>query len=280
MKDAKSKWLIGCGIGCGVLILLFIFGGVGVYQYFRTMFVDFEHAGESQTELLEAYGDVAEFTPRADGTIPAERIEAFLRVRDAQGDVRGALAARFKELKKIDEEDDESFRVVFSAVKSGLGFGKLIGTLMKRRNEALLDQNMGLGEYIYIYVISYNAWLQKKMAIGFEVEEENHSHDPEVSGQVRLLLKTMLDMLRNQLSAIEISGDPAGLKVPLEAEIAAMEADRYRIPWQDGVPDPILLSLEPFGAQLEEVYDPFAGILDLVVDEKDKKGGFFHIKMD
>ena len=108
MKEARSKWLIGCGIGCAVVILLFIFGGVGVYQYFKTMFVDFEHAGKSQTALLKAFGEVAEFTPRTDGAIPAERIEAFLRVRDAQLDVRKALAARFKELKKIDEEDEES----------------------------------------------------------------------------------------------------------------------------------------------------------------------------
>jgi len=278
VKDTKSKWLIGCGVGCGVLILLCIFGGVGVYQYFRTMFVDFEHAGESQTELLKAYGDVTEFTPRADGAIPAERIEAFLRVRDAQLEVRGALAARFKELKKIDEDDDESFRVVFSAVKSGLGFGKLIGTLMKSRNEALLDQNMGLGEYIYIYVIAYNAWLDKRMAIGFEATKENYG--PESSSQVQQILKAMGGMLRNQLAAIEISGDPAGLKAPLEEEIAAMEADRYRIPWQDGLPDPILVSLESFRVQLEEAYDPFAGVLDLVVDEKDKKGDFFHINID
>ena len=34
-----------------------------------------------------------------------------------------------------------------------------MGEFTQLRNQALLDQDMGLGEYIWIYVLVYNSWL-------------------------------------------------------------------------------------------------------------------------
>ena len=50
----------------------------------------------------------------------------------------------------------------------------------------------------------------------------------------------------------------------LAAEITAMESDRFRIPWRDGVPEPIAASLEPYRRQLESSYSAMCNPLEIM----------------
>ena len=57
-------------------------------------------------------------------------------------------------------------------------------------------------------------------------------------------------------------GDAAAREA-LANEIAAMEDDRRRLPWQDGLPATLAASLEPHRERLEATYDPVANAFEL-----------------
>ena len=76
-------------------------------------------------------------------------------------------------------------------------------------------------------------------------------------------------MLYNQLeklSTSESSDIPDEWREALKAEIEAMEADRFRLPWQDGLPNVIESSLKPFRYQLQQSYNKMTNPLELTFD--------------
>jgi len=49
----------------------------------------------------------------------------------------------------------------------------------------------------------------------------------------------------------------------LESEVAAMDANHDRLPWQDGLPEAVESSLKPFRAQLDSSYSAILNPLEL-----------------
>ena len=79
-------------------------------------------------------------------------------------------------------------------------------------------------------------------------------------------------MLRHQLGAVDRAPDaalPEAWRERLAGEIAALQDDPFRVPWQDGLPDPIAVSLEPYRAQLEASYDPRTDEFELARPRKE-----------
>ena len=279
MAGAAKKWFIGCGIGCGLFLL--ILGGIGTVSYLGIkQAIDKGEDIEASFEDLDAsYGRPAEFVPAPDGAIPAHRMMVFLAVREA-------LTAERKEagdiLRILDgqEVDGRSPNFIEKA-KAGL---ELIPGMMKfvvQRNQELLDQGMGLGEYAYIYSLAYYNLLGRDMADGpgftmsGEGGEENKSFRMESSEgssedtrlerekQVRRYLHGIqLSMARNQLAALDSRGDEAGIRDQLEAEIAVMENESLRILWETGMPTALQMSLEPYRDQLAATYDEMVNALE------------------
>ena len=52
------------------------------------------------------------------------------------------------------------------------------------------------------------------------------------------------------------------------AEVKALEADRYRLPWRDGVPAVIEASLKPYRERLEAGYSRMANLFEIAVDQR------------
>jgi hypothetical protein len=73
-------------------------------------------------------------------------------------------------------------------------------------------------------------------------------------------------MLQKQHEKL-ISGDvpriQSGWRKALQAEIEAMESNRYRLIWQDGLPEVIQKSLEPYRQRLEDSYSPMTNALEI-----------------
>jgi hypothetical protein len=83
------------------------------------------------------------------------------------------------------------------------------------------------------------------------------------------LHRQILPMLQNQfdkLTGIDISPIRDPWREKLAAEIAAMEADHFRLPWQDGLPDVLEASLKPFRGRLEVSYSKVLNSLEMVLD--------------
>jgi len=293
MNETKSsnttkKWLVGCGIGCAVVILILILLGVGGYVFFKNLVGDFQEQEELMATLTERYGQIRDFCPEPDGSIGPSRIEAFLSVRDGFAPFREKLEISMRELQDRAEQSEVEIKKpknVFEMVKLGFGLVPQIAEFMKFRNQALLDAEMGMGEYYYIYAIAYFSWLEKRPEDGpdFEVmgEEDRGVRLDEMDREeireerrdsmLRRLHRTLLPMLQNQrekLAVTEPSETRSGWRDLLEAEIQAMEEDRFRLPWEDGLPDVIKASLEPYRDRLEQSYNAMTNPFELTIEQR------------
>lgn len=282
-SDTTKKWLIGCGIGCGVIILILIALGITGFMFFKNIADEFKDYDALMTTLTERYGSIKDFTPNPDGTISPERIEAFLSVREAFSLVREELGTSFRSLQeRVGQAEIEVKKPknIFKMIKTGVGLIPQIAEFMKSRNQALLDAGMGMGEYYYIYSISFYSWLGHLPEDGpdFEIVVPDDERSSWNQGEVleerrdtslRRLHRMLLPMLYNQLERLSTSDSPDipdEWRETLKAEINAMESDRFRLPWQDGLPSVIESSLKPFRYQLEQSYNKMTNPLELTVD--------------
>ena len=88
---------------------------------------------------------------------------------------------------------------------------------------------------------------------------------------LRRLHRTLLPMLQNQMEELMASGLSETMpewKNILEAEIQAMEEDRFRLPWEDGLPDGIESSLTPFRDRLERSYNAMTNPFELITEQR------------
>jgi hypothetical protein len=170
-------------------------------------------------------------------------------------------------------------------VKLGFGLVPQIAEFMKGRNQALLDAEMRMGEYYYIYVIAYFSWLGNPPEDGpdFQIDESGEGSgrwgelDREQVREerrdllLRRLHRLLLPMLHNQLEKLtsgELSGAEEEWKTVLEGEIQAMEEDRFRLPWEDGLPVQTKASLEPFRSRLEQSYNAMTNPIELSWEQR------------
>ena len=286
-SSTASKWLIGCGIGCGVVILLMVILGVSGYVFVKNIVKGFEETEAITDTLTERYGEIKDFCPDPGGAIKPERLEAFLSVRNSTEKVKEELENSIIILS--DEEGESQFKEepspgVLTKIKTGFGIIPLIAEFYSRRNQALLDAEMGLGEYYYIYVLSYYSWLGKSPSDGLEynlVDEDEEDRgvywrrrrsenlEDRKDDVLRQVHRQILPMIQNQfaeLTGVDISPIKDPWREKLGAEIEAMESDRFRLPWQDGLPDVLEASLRPFRGRLEASYSKILNALEMALE--------------
>lgn len=288
-SKTASKWLIGCGIGCGVVVLAVIILVVSGYLFFKNVRQDFRETEDMMKVLTERYGKIMEFCPDPDGVIKPERIEAFLAVRSAMEPVREEFQKSVNILSSKDREGrgrEGSSPGVFTKIRTGLGIIPLMAEFIKSRNQALLEKGMGIGEYYYVYVVAFYSWLGKSAADGppFKITGERDrgrgmvwirrgETEEERLDYIRSRLHSqLLPMLQNQYAKLTEGGAPAKAREKwqkeLAAEIKAMEPDRFRLPWQDGLPKTLKDSLEPFRERLEASYSPLLNPIEMSIEQR------------
>jgi len=289
-NEAKSsgstkKWLTGCAIGCGAIILILILLGVSGFFFIKNIVQEFKDTEALMSTLTERYGRIKDYCPDPDGAIRSERIEAFLSARDAFAPARKKLETTLETLSegKIEREIEvKTPKNVFKMIKLGFGVIPQISEYFKSRNQALLDAEMGMGEYYFIYVVAYYSWLKKPPEDGpdFQLVGQSEDYDywdEEVELEARRdrLLKRVhrmtLPMLHNQFEKLT-SGNITGVQNKwrriLASEIKAMESDRFRLPWQDGLPAILEASLRSFREQLEASYSTMTNPLEVALEQR------------
>ncbi len=267
MSKGCSRWLKGCGAGCGVgcgllvLILLLCFV-IPTLQLLLPM----RKAKETRDTLRSRLGEIEDFTPAPDGSISPERMEAFLEVRQSLTASCDEIRTAFEQIERMDEPEDRDASGPEIAREIFKTFGS---DLLTARNQALLDAEMGLGEYTYIFVLAYY------VDLGFS-PSEGLGEIEHLQFEAR---EALLEILRNQLKAAEAEfqgAEKAPQVLALEEEIARMERDSGYLPWQDGLPPPIVASIEPYRQQLDDLYCAVTASIEL--DDGDFRG--FHIDHD
>jgi hypothetical protein len=286
-SNTTKKWLVGCGIGCAAIILILIVLGVGGYMFFKNLIGEFQDQEELMKTLTERYGEIADFCPEPDGSIGPSRIEAFLAVRDAFSPYQEKLESSMMELQNRvgkSEIEVKKPKNIFEMIKLGFGLVPQVAEFMKFRNQALLDAEMGMGEYTYIYAIAYFSWMGKLPEDGpdFEVMEEGGGsrlgemdvkeiREERRDSMLRRLHRMLLPMLQNQREKLASGGaseTATEWQTLLDAEIQAMDADRFRLPWEDGLPEVIKASLEPYRDRLERSYNAMTNPFELTIEQR------------
>ncbi len=280
---AHRGWLKGCGIGCGVVLLVLILIGTAGVFYLRETFRGIQEATESYERLAAREGEIEEYVPPADGAVPGPRLALFLAVRESLRPAQEELAAVFAAFPPDGVARDEkgSFADVIRIVGAVAGMITPIGEYCTRRNEALMRAGMGMGEYVYIYTIAYHSWLGHPPGDGPVVTKDCCPGSP--GGRRERLFggedatfgpekvrrrhrRHALALLRNQLKSLadaEASPGADAWRRRLEKEIARFETNPRHVPWQDGLPEAIEASVEPYRDRLEATYDAATNCFEL-----------------
>ena len=287
-KKSSNKWLVGLGIGCGGVIVIVIILVIGGYLFVRNATQGLRESDELMKSLTARYGRIEEYCPDPGGAIPAGRLEIFLAVRESAAPARARLDESLEALSKSRDgaaAGDRSGRF-FQTLKTGFGLVPQISNFLKSRAQALLDKGMGAGEYYYLYVIAYYSCLKKTPMDGAGLQLRGPGRDttnPDdqdaltVSKDLHLarIHRLVLPMLQCQLRKL----GPGRESAPrgkwgdaLAAEVKAMEADRYRLPWQDGVPAEIGDSLRPFRERLEAGFSRMADLFEVSTEVRTRSG--------
>lgn len=262
MTPPASRWRGVAWIGCGVLGVIGLAGlGVGTY-YFGGLFARAGEAERTAATLAEQFGVPDDYTPSPEG-VAAERLDAFLAVRREVQLHCPALVALGEQLRPLrDAESSEkqpSGGGILSILGGSMRLGPVTVDLLTARNQALLANRMGLGEYTYLYALAYQsgpdapepAWL-------FPHEAENTT-----DGRERLL--GMLGRLAQAARGAPGAVIPAAA---VDAEVSLLEADPARRLWAEGLPAGLREPLEARAADLAALYCPVAAQFDLAEIER------------
>jgi hypothetical protein len=274
-----QRWLAGCGVGCGVLLL----GGVGAFViaalYLQHTFGGIGRAARSQEALTAELGDLDAYVPAADGAPEAERLETFLEVRQATADGRARVEAVVARLPPRGPSGDGA---VIGKIRVGLDvLGDLIdamGTYIEARNRVLIQEKMGIGEYVYLYTLTYHSWLGHSPAEAPPPSRDRDGvrvgvFDDEGAlfgeGAVRRRYRRyMIGVLRRQLASVGTETREGTVwRQRLKEELRRLEVDPGHVLWQDGLPEAIESSLRPFRAPLEATWSAGTNRIELPLAE-------------
>jgi len=276
MAGNGKKWLLGCGLGCGLpmlLVIVLLVGGSVV------MMKPFKQAVDTQQELKAALGDRADYVPAADSLSP-ERLDKFIRVRGVLVplcDNFTEISRKFSRMDELEADGEEpSKREIFGAVGEVMGavFGIAgnIGRFTQVRNEALLAEKMSFGEYIWIYTLVYNSWLGYSPNTDFASNAEGDSPTGGDEGAYDAAdQKLIRQLMRNHAGALAAAGR-ASEAAAWEAEADHLERqDGSGVPWHDTtLPAPVAAALEPYRNKLVPLF--CAASASFEFDKVHKKG--------
>lgn len=250
MSGTGKKWLVGCGVGCGALILLGILLSVGGSLY---MMRPFNKAVGAQKALEAEFGDRQAYVPPAEGITP-DRLEIFLAVRRELMPLCeefrkiGESFAAMNELDKGGEEPSAGEALKAAGGLTGSIFGMVgnIGRFTELRNQALLEGGMGLGEYIWIYVLAYNSWLG-------EVPNRDLEDDAG-RGMSAGEQKVVRELVLNHAKALAEAGREAEAALWTE-EAGRLKRNETGVPFKDGgLPADLLQVFQSYDRELKSLY--------------------------
>jgi hypothetical protein len=220
--------------------------------------VPIQQSKRLEHSLIDQFGWSPQYTPPVDGTFQADRLERFIRVREAvQANCRvfQNIMDNIIRLDELESDTDLSARQKtsegFDSLKTMLSAAPSFLEFMDARNTALLNEKMGLGEYIYIYLAAYAEQLA--------LESQGPYADMEEAYLSRRALQEYVQILGNQLAALQAANqypDAASLVLiaELQSEVTALEDGSHLSPWPDGPPMGTARSLAPYDDRLSALY--------------------------
>lgn len=220
------------------------------------MMKPFNRAIDTQKDLTAVYGDRKDYTPPAAG-LTADRLEKFMNVRRSlvpMCESFSEIGEKFRQMDELDKSGEEPSRgeilgAVGDVMGAAFGFAGNIGRFTETRNRILLAEDMGLGEYIWIYTMVYNSWLGYAPNTDFDDEDQRTGrYDSDDQRLIRQLMG-------NHVAALTAAGRTEAAAV-WQTEIGHLErTDGSGVPWGvNEMPATFVESMLPYQAELDELY--------------------------
>jgi len=238
--------------------------------------VPIQQSKQLEHKLIDQFGWAPKYTPPADGVIQPDRLERFIRVREAvQANCRTFQNIMDNVIKLEALESDpnlsagEKASEGFDSLKSMFSAAPTFLEFMDARNAALLTEEMGLGEYIYIYLAAYGDLLAQ--------ESQGRYADQDEAFLSPRALKEYVQILGNQLAALKATDHDQNassltLVTDLQVEMAALENGSHSSPWPGGPPGMTGESIAPYRDRLTALY--CEGIVRVEILQKNKGFNF------
>ena len=284
------KVLIGCGIVAALLVAVLIVGGVVVSSWVKSKFPEVERIETTQTAMRERFGDPEEFTPPRDGSLPPERLEIFVALRESLSTRRDSAAVglvRFvRQTKRTRAEDRGRMEKVLDVMQMARGGAEMTAGLLRyfgERQQMQLDRGMGDGEYTYWLALTALGWLAWDPFANPEVEAVFQGSD--MRGDAAEAREALLRMFRQQLGNLRRDLEAVASRTPAEERTlklvaAELDADRPAgaAPFRDSFPPEWAAALEPYRGRLTATLpsEPGAIFLDLLRSDSDGD----HVRFD
>jgi len=274
-KKGMPGWVKGCLTGCALLLLLAVILMTFVCQQVKSMFEGVTQAEQSFEQLAREYGDYDTFSPGATVSVTADQMERFLRIRESMEDDRVRMEEELGNFHLDIDDEDIGPRKVWAVLTAVGGLMNLAGEYLAVRNEKLLLEQMSLGEYLWIYSLTYYSWLGHEVVAGPEltVGGENwelfqDSESPlSPRQQQRRYRRVISALFQNQINAVPDT-DPEGL-ARLKQEFGRFENDLRSVIWESGLPDADAAVLEPYRDRLEATWHPPTNMMELPFPDQD-----------
>lgn len=282
----NEKMKKGCGIGCGIMTIL-VFIVIGSVAFFvRDMSMDYKAVEKSEKALVLAHGGIVDFVPSAGGLPSAQRVETFLEVRKAQAEWRTNVSLAFDEfLVKKEEHAQGGFTHFLKLLRSTSEMAPSLASFWSSRNSALMEHEMGPGEYIYIYCLAYFSYLGYDPGDGAQDTDLDFGRDSgsglSVSADGELtqaqrrdaawsrIHNLMLPLLEaTERTGMALDSDEAvQWLTELDMEVAVMQESPLRYPWRGGAPRLLADVFRPFRKELEEQYNIAVNPVELIFEQ-------------
>jgi len=282
----NEKMKKGCGIGCGVvtILVLVIIGSVAFLV--RDMSADYKAVSKAEKNLIQAHGGMTDYTPAAGGLPSADRVRVFLDVRGAQSEWRRNVALAFEEfLVKKEESSSGGFTHFLKLMRSTSEMAPSLAGFWSSRNAALMEHEMGIGEYSYLYCLAYFSYL------GYDPGDGAHDSNLDfgLNSGTSLEVSTNRAMTEEQrrdaawrrthdimlpmLEAVDRTGmtleadESEKWLAELDMEVGMLRESSMRYPWRDGAPRLLADIFRPFRRELEEQYDISVNPVELIFEK-------------
>lgn len=276
MAATGKKWLLGCGAGCLLVILLIVgLAGSGALL-FKDSFTGWRTASSAQEELRRTFGAGDAFAPAWDGGLSGDRIEAFLAVQAQTAAIRSALSDQVLAVLGPPEEDAGKAGRFLRRLRALSHVSSDLAQYVSAKAEALLAAEMNPGEFHYLHSLVYHCWLgydpgagasdfgriEHRGSGGFSIHIADDDHgdgDPQrFARQLRSHLNQQHQRwLRAMLAAAPLSaaGAEERWRQALRDELALLEAEPQTVPWVRSFPASWQTVLAPYRERLVANWD-------------------------
>ena len=287
--DRNSKILTGCGIGCGVVVIIAIVIGVLGYNFIAdkiTFIGDFE---KTMKKLEKKYADYDEYTPQNENLFDEQVMNKFLEIRDSlkirEDEFISAMSTLSAEIEKEEDESDKStldmIETGFSTIPEALEF-------FTYRDHLFDKFDVNAGEYFYYYIMSYYAYLNTDLGDGplFPIPGNSHGKNFQFDGRqqddqekfIREVKESRADeiSLRANKFIIKVfnnilASEKIKHKKLIEDELELLRTDKYRIPF-DGSENKLLSEFfEQYKEKLNQNYILMLNPLEVNPVKNDRK---------